>query len=123
MMIPQLESLVLYDCAQITDVGVARVPALRYLCRLRLDYVWEATDISGEAVGTLSKLEELSLAACEQLTDVTLQALCNLRNLKRLILHAKGVVNSQQPDIVERAIRAAEWIADRLRGELPDVKP
>ena len=85
-MIPQLKSLVLYDCAQITDVGVGKLPALRDLRRLRLDYVWEATDISGEAVGALDKLEELSLGAAEQLTDVTLQALGNLRNLKSLIL-------------------------------------
>ncbi len=40
-------------------------------------------------------------------------------DLKRTIRDARGVVNSQQPAIVEQAIRQAEWIADRLRVQLP----
>ena len=47
--------------------------------------------------------------------------LCTNRSvdLTRKIRSAKGVVNSQQPAIVEEAIAQAEWIAERLRAQLP----
>ena len=81
-----LETLVVYQCRQLTDAGLAHLSGLSNLKKLTLDQCSQLTGAGLAHLSGLSNLETLTLDQCSQLTDAGLAHLSGLSNLKTLTL-------------------------------------
>lgn len=83
---PNLQTLNLTRCYQITDQGLASLSQLKQLQTLHLEECIVITDERLASLAQLKQLRTLNLTECDQITDEGLASLGQLRNLQRLNL-------------------------------------
>ena len=95
--IPNLESLNLSGCYNVTDIGLGHVfsAELEHLCVLNLSLCKQITDSSlGRIAQYLKNLEELELGGCTNITSTGLLLIAwGLKKLRRLNLRSCGHIS------------------------------